>query len=119
MLIYIYIYTRLLYTTKNSVKNSYLIGESVCTKKNKNHLYWNWTAADIYDFNPTMLMYVLVWFIPALLSRKHRSTSMIITLSFIVAYISSIYNNEPFTLTSLWCDFSVPIVLFIVYKNIT
>jgi hypothetical protein len=111
------IYTRLLFTKTDFVKNSYLIGESVCTKKNKGHLYWNWTAADIYDFNPTMLMYVLVWFIPALLSRKHRSTSIIIILSFIMAYFASISNNEIFVISSVWCYFSVPIVLLIVYKN--
>jgi hypothetical protein len=121
------IYTRLTYTknngidshTKNNDVNSYLFSDSVCTKKNKTHLYWNWTSANIQDFNPTMLMYVMVWFIPALLSARHKSTSMIIILSFIIAYISSSkYSNEPFTLTSLWCYFSVPIVLIIIYKNI-
>jgi hypothetical protein len=110
------IYTRLIYTKNNGV-NSYIFSDSVCTKKNKSHLYWNWTSANIQDFNPTMLMYVMVWFIPALLSKRHRTTSLIITISFIIAYISSIYNNEPFTLPSLWCYFSVPIVLLIVYKN--
>jgi hypothetical protein len=115
--IVVHIYTRLIYTKKNVVKNSYTINDSVCTKKNKGHLYWNWTAADIYDFNPTMLMYVLVWFIPALLSKKHRNTSIIIILSFIMAYFASIYNNEIFVLSSLWCYFSVPIVLLIIYKN--
>ena len=111
------IYTRLIYKKNNGVK-SYLFSDTVCTKKNKSHLYWNWTSANIQDFNPTMLMYVMVWFIPGLISTRHRSTSMIITLSFIVAYFSSIFNNEPFTLPSLWCYFSVPIVLLVIYKNI-
>ena len=111
------IYTRLIYK-KNNGQTTYLFSDSVCTKKNKTHLYWNWTSANIQDFNPTMLMYVMIWFIPALLTRKHRSTSMIITLSFIVAYFSAMHNNEPFTLSSLWCYFSVPIVLLIVYKNL-
>jgi len=120
------IYTRLTYTknngidsyTKNNEINSYIYSDSVCTKKNQTHLYWNWTSANIQDFNPTMLMYIMVWFIPALLSNRHRNTSLIIIISFIIAYIASIYNNEPFTLTSLWCYFSVPIVLLIIYKNI-
>jgi hypothetical protein len=112
------LYTRLIYTKKNVVKNSYIINDSVCTKKNKGHLYWNWTASDIQDFNPTMLMYVLVWFIPALLTKKHRGTSMIITLTFLFAFFVSNYNNDLFVLSSLWCYFSVPIVLLIIYKNL-
>jgi hypothetical protein len=102
--------------TKNNRINSYILGDSVCTKKNKTHLYWNWTSANIQDLNPTMLMYILVWFIPALLSNRHRNTSFIIIITFIIAYIAALYKNELFTLPSLWCYFSVPIVLLIIYK---
>ena len=119
------IYTRVTYTKENGVEshiknkvNSYIYSDSVCTKKNQTHLYWNWTSANIQDFNPTMLMYIMVWFIPAILSSRHRNTSIILIISFIIAYASSVNSNEPFTLTSLWCYFSVPIVLFIIYKNI-
>lgn len=112
------IYTRLIYTKDNGA-NTYIYKDSVCTKKNKTHLYWNWTSANIQDLNPTMLMYIMIWFIPALVSSRHRSTSMILTLTFIIAFSTSIYNKELFTLPSLWCYFSVPIVLIIIYKNIT
>jgi hypothetical protein len=112
------LYSRLTYTKDNGLK-TYVFSDSVCTKKNTSHLYWNWTSADIQDFNPTFLMYIMIWFIPALLSSRHRNTSLIIIISFIIAYISSTYySKEPFTLTSLWCYFSVPIVLLIIYKNI-
>lgn len=115
-----HILTRLLYTKENGMKfkDSVYGSDTVCTKKNKGHLYWQWTSANFFDFNPSMLMYLLIWFVPALISYKHRYTSIILILSFLLSSIVSIYNNEIFVLTSLWCYVSVPIVLAIIYNII-
>jgi len=115
------ILTRLLYTKKNGVKfeNSIYGSDKVCTKKRKSHLYWLWTAANFYDLNPSMLMYLLTWFVPALISQKHRNTSIVLILSFFVSLFASFYNGEPFVITSLWCYISVPIVLVIIYNIMT
>jgi hypothetical protein len=122
--------TRIFYDKKNSTykkgnvmgvmkfEDSMFGGDSVCTKKQKTHLYWQWTSAKFYDLHPTMLMYVLVWFIPALISKKHRLTSLILILSFLVAGIVSYFTNEYFVFTSLWCYISVPIVLVVIYNII-
>jgi hypothetical protein len=114
----VHIFTRLLYTKKNGMKfeDSVYGGDSVCTKKQKSHLYWQWTSANLYDLNPTMLMYLLVWFIPALISNKHRTTSIILILSFLLSIFVSYLNGEIFVITSLWCYISVPIVLVIIYN---
>ena len=112
------ILSRLLYTKENGMKfkDSVYGTDSVCTKKNKSHLYWQWTSANFYDLNPTMLMYLLVWFVPALISKKHRYTSIILIVSFFISLFFSYYNNEIFVITSLWCYISVPIVLAIIYN---
>lgn len=116
----VHIFTRLIYTKTNGMKfeDSVYGGDSICTKKQKSHLYWQWTSANIFDLNPTMLMYLLVWFIPALISNKHRTTSIILILSFLLSLIVSYLNNEIFVITSLWCYISVPIVLAIIYNII-
>jgi hypothetical protein len=116
----VHIITRLLYTKQNGMKykDSVYGSDTVCTKKQKSHLYWQWTSANLHDFNPTMLMYLFVWFVPALISKKHRSTSIILILSFLIATLISYLNKESFVITSLWCYISVPIVLVIIYNII-
>jgi len=121
---FVHIFTRLYYTKENGMKysDSFYATDSnnekdgVCTKKKKYHLYWQWTSANFYDLNPTMLMYLLIWFVPALLSNKHRNSSFIIIMSFFVALFNSYYYNELFTITSLWCYISVPIVLLVILE---
>jgi hypothetical protein len=110
-----HIATRIAYTPENRQTNRTTMysdkdEDTVCTKKRKTHLYWVWQAADFYDLNPTMFFYLAIWFVPALLSTKHRSIISIVVASFFVAVAASIYNGEIFTLTSLWCYVSVPIV---------
>jgi Family of unknown function (DUF5765) len=109
--------SRILYTKENGLtfKDSVYGSDTVCTKKQKSHLYWQWTAANLYDLNPTMLMYLLLWFVPALLTNKHRWISIILIISFFISLAVSYYNNEVFVITSLWCYISVPIVLCVVF----
>lgn len=93
-------------------KNSVFASDKVCTKKKSTHLYWEWTSANFGgELNANFLTYLLIWFIPALISTKFRNSSLILILSCIIAAIASIVANEPFTFTSLWCYVSIPITI--------
>lgn len=92
-------------------KNSVFASDKVCTKKKLTHLYWEWTSANFGDLNANFLTYLLIWFIPALISTKFRSLALILVVSSIIAYIASIVAKETFIFTSLWCYVSIPIVI--------
>lgn len=91
-------------------KNSVFASDKVCTKKKLTHLYWEWTSANFGELNANFLTYLLIWFIPGLISTKFRSSSLILLLSCIIAGIAAI---EPFTFTSLWCYVSIPITMVV------
>jgi hypothetical protein len=112
--IMVQILSRVLYdknANPQTKKNSGFASDKVCTKKKLTHLYWEWTSANFGELNANFLTYLLIWFIPALISTKFRSSSLIILLSCIIAAIASIAANEPFTFTSLWCYVSIPITM--------
>ncbi len=96
------------YQTKNM---SIFATDSTCTKKRKTHLYWEWTSANFKDLTANFLMYVMIWFIPALVVRKFRNIALLLIASASVAALSAYLNGEHFTFTSLWCYVSVPIVI--------
>jgi hypothetical protein len=98
-------------TRKNSI---YAAGDNVCTKKENVHLYWEWTSANFGDFNPTMFMYVLLLFVPPLLTRKFRLLGMILIASMAISIFASYANGELYTITSLWCFVSVPIICIVI-----
>ena len=113
--------SRLLYNTKiwpyiQTEKNNtaFAGADGVCTKKKLTHLYWEWTSANFFELNATFLTFLLMWFVPALLSVKHRMTSLILICSAIVAAYSAFSVGESFIFTSLWCYISVPIVLIVI-----
>lgn len=97
-------------------KNSVFAGDQVCTKKKLTHLYWEWTSANFGELNANFLTYLLIWFVPALISTKFRMTSVILIVSSIISAIASIVAKEPFTFTSLWCYVSVPITLYVIFN---
>jgi hypothetical protein len=97
-------------------KNSVFAGHQVCTKKKLTHLYWEWTSANFGELNANFLTYLLIWFVPALISTKFRMTSVILIVSSIISAIASIVAKEPFTFTSLWCYVSVPITLYVIFN---
>jgi len=117
------IMSRLMYNKTGSNKtnkNSTFASDKVCTKKQKTHLYWEWTSANFGEFTATYLSYMIIWFIPALFSKNFRSTSLIIMALSAFSGLIAFYNNEFFTYPSLWCYISVPImlcVLFDLYRN--
>lgn len=113
------VWARLMYgKTDNdkTKKHGFFASDKVCTKKQKTHLYWEWTSANFGDLNPTVLSYYMIWFIPALFSSRFRSTSLIIMGMAILSAIIAQYNNEFFTFASLWCYISVPIFLCIIFN---
>jgi len=99
-------------------KNVILASDKVCTKKQKTHLYWEWTSANFGEYNATVLSYFMLWFVPALLSEKFRSTSIAIMVFAVFAGTLAHLNGEFFTFPSLWCYISVPIFMGIFFKYI-
>lgn len=106
--------------TPLSSKSSAFADEKICTKKLQYaHLYWKWTSADFYDFNANYLTYLMLWFIPALISKSSFYYAILFILS-TIATVIFIYglnysSKELFlTFTSSWCFISVPIVLVLI-----
>ena len=95
-------------------QSSGFASNNVCTKQKKTHLYWEWTSANFHDLHPNFFSYLMIWFIPALISTKFRITSIIVIISALMAAVASVYVKEVFTFSSLWCYVSVPIVLAVI-----
>lgn len=78
------ILSRILYDKKKDPqtrKNSIYVSDEVFTKKELlSHLYWQWTSVNFNDFNANMLTYLMIWFIPALISSNFRKSSIILIL---------------------------------------
>ena len=112
---------RLLYgkTESNKLnKNVILASDKVCTKKQKTHLYWEWTSANFGEYNATVLSYLMIWFIPALFSEKFRMVSVLMMGFAAFAATFAYLNGEMFTFPSLWCYISVPIFMCVFFKFI-
>jgi len=95
-------------------RNSVYASDRVCTKRKLTHLYWEWTSANFMDLNANMLMYLMVWFVPALISTQFRAVSGLLVLSALLGAFMAYRSGEFFTYTSLWCYISVPIVLAVI-----
>jgi hypothetical protein len=111
--------SRVLYnkTGENKQKiNNPLASDKVCTKKQRTHLYWEWTSADFGGLNATFLSYFMIWFIPALFTSQFRSTSILMMALATFSAIIAGFNGEFFTFASLWCYISVPILLCVVFN---
>jgi hypothetical protein len=94
-------------------KNSVYAADKVCTKKNLTHLYWQWTSANFNDLNANMLTYLMLWFIPALISSKFRMCSIVLICSALLAAYITHLTKEILIFTSLWCYVSVPVIMFV------
>lgn len=114
------IITRLLYNKTTYYRNStrketvYQYKKGTCTRYDKFHLYWTWNSIYLRDLHPNMLLYFLIWFIPALLVKKFRMYIYIIFGSLILSYLIALYNNASYTVSSTWCYLSIFIVLMII-----
>jgi hypothetical protein len=113
---FINILSRIMYNKNNlqTKQNSVFASNKVCTKRKLSHLYWEWTSANFGDLNANFLTYLMLWFIPALITVKYFKVSLFLILSALVALFMSYLSGEIFVFTSLWCYISVPIVLIII-----
>jgi hypothetical protein len=96
-------------------ETGFYASDKVCTKKEKTHLYWQWTSANFRELNANGLCCFILWFIPALFSTKFRSTALLMMGLSAFAALVAYLNNEFFTYASLWCYISVPIMLLIIF----
>jgi hypothetical protein len=113
--IFFNVLSRLLYSPNLALDydDSIVAFNKVCTKKDKSHLYWTWTLANLGDYNATYLTYLMIWFIPALVTYKHRITSVISMIGFVIANLMAMRAKEIIILTSVWCYISVPVLITI------
>lgn len=116
--------SRLLYKkifVPQKAENSAFASDKVCTKKLHSHLYWKWTSAHFYEFNANFLMYVLLWFVPALISKSSFHYAILILFGAMVGAMYG-YTYDPeelyLTFTAAWCYISVPIVLCVLAQII-
>ena len=112
--------SRVLYTPRNRLtkEQSVFAGEKVCTKRKASHLFWEWTSANFGELNPNYLAHLMIWFIPALVSSKHRVAGSLLAVSALVGSLMTYLSGEMYIFASAWCYISVPIVLFIIYIGI-
>jgi len=114
--------SRLLYhkTSLPRLKNSTFSGDKVCTKQLNSHVYWNWPSADLFDFNPNYLSYLMIWFIPALISKSSFYYALLLIAGALLSavYAQNYHSREELFLTfgTAWCFVSIPcIILILVY----
>ena len=89
---------------------------NTCTHKHKYHLFWTWSSAFMRDFHPNLLMYLVLWAVPALMTKKTFNIIIISIISFIITVLFTHFVlDELYTLSSTWCYISVPTVLYIAF----
>ena len=110
---------RLLYRPDNGISKQYswFGGSQSCTRKKNTHLFWEWPRANLGEMNATYFTNLLIWFGPALITAKHRMTSIILILSSILGVIAAWLGGEVYVFASAWCFVSIPIVLAVVFSS--
>lgn len=119
--LFLNIVSRLFYTPNNALSPhaSIFASHSSCTKQNTSHLFWQWPSANFNDLTPNYLMYLLIWFIPGMVSKEFRIPSIVTALFACIGAMMSIYANEIYIWPSVWCYISVPMVItLIVYMHL-
>lgn len=106
------IYARLIYTDNDSyTKWSYLYSDNTCIMRHTNttHLYWQWTAENMYDYHANFFSYLLIWFVPPLFVKKERKIHATVIMSFLVGTLLTMLNNRWEEHASIWCFVSIPV----------
>jgi len=111
---------RLLYGSSGTdpKKNSWIYGNKVCTYKGTSHLYWQWTSADLGELNATFLMYMLVWFVPGLISATHFTSALFLMAGAALGAGLTAWWGDMREFASIWCYISVPLLSLIIGKDI-
>ena len=95
--------------------HSFFAGESTCTRKRNSHLYWEWTSDNFKDLTANYLMYLMIWFIPPLLTQAHRLPILLVAAFALLGAGMAWYAGEPEIFASAWCYVSVPMVLVFMF----
>ena len=85
----------------------------VCTRKQRSHLYWEWTSYNLADFTPNYLMYLVLWLVPGL-TTSHYRTNLVTAALALVGFFMAHRAGEVFIFPSAWCYISVPMMALIV-----
>ena len=114
------LYSRFAYDSGSedaNIKWSWMYSNKTCIMRYNptSHLYWQWTAKNLYDYHPNLFSYMSIWFIPPLFVKKERFTSILVISSFIVGTILTERWEEH---ASIWCFVSIP-VTFALYFPFT
>lgn len=93
--------------------NTYDGDSSGCTLRDPgHHLYWKWASADLGALEASWLMYLLVWFVPALVSRTSRAeAAFTMAGAALAAVVTWRWGSRRDEYASLWCMFSVPLLV--------
>ena len=77
------------------------------------HLYWKWASADLRGVDANWLMYLMIWFVPALVSVAQRTNVAISVCAASVAFVvTAAFGTDMAEFASLWCMLSVPMLTF-------
>lgn len=112
------VYSRIVYnpaTDKSSNKCGLFNHDRTCTYRDtdSSHLHWRWTSAHLGDLSANYLMYMLVWFVPAMLVKQHRESVGVLIISCLVGYVlTQKYGSSSFLeFPATWCLISIPTLL--------
>ena len=95
-------------------------GEKGCTMKaeGNHHLYWKWSSADFRGMDANWLLYLLIWFVPALVSAGQRKNVLFAMGAAAIAFvITAKFGADVAEFASLWCMFSVPFLVLILAET--
>ena len=94
--------------------NTYTGGDSPgCTMRDPgHHLYWKWASADLGGLDATWLMYLMIWFLPALVSGCHRlHMAFGVAGAALAAVVTWRWGSRVDEFASVWCLFSIPLLV--------
>jgi hypothetical protein len=106
------------YRTRENDVHSYVDSKGVeggCTMRGGpgKHLYWKWASADLRGVDANWLMYLLIWFVPALVSVAQRWQVAVSMCAAAIAFVVTlVFGTDMAEFASLWCMLSVPMLTF-------
>ena len=104
---------------QRSLRWSYLYGDEICTLRDSptSHLYWQWTSANMKDFNANYLCYLIIWFIPPLFVRKERMSILTTMTSYLIGLALTLRYGKMEEHAATWCYVSSPVIAFYFVAN--
>ena len=109
------VFSRVRYNPLENKNNhcGFFNNDRTCTYRDtdSSHLYWKWTTAHFPDLSANYLMYLMLWFLPALLVKQHWTSVSMLMVSCAVGFLLTYnYGNNMFEFPAIWCYISIPVV---------